>query len=145
MRMGIIAEQYSSIVTALTFFHLEVDHNMASKVKSLSPIANAPLVSASHDHKGEVEALSHEVPSYPSSGSDKNDIEDNDHKFEQVIQRDGQDVLVRWTKEEERKVVRKADFRFLPLFTVCFKYNQSHCQQITLIVHRIVDVHLDGY
>ncbi|KAF2023236.1 MFS general substrate transporter [Setomelanomma holmii] len=89
-------------------------------IKSLSPIANAPVVPASQDHKGEIEASGHEVPSYSPSGSDKNDLEDNDNIFEQVIQRDGQDVLVRWTKEEERKVVRRADFRFLSLFTLVF-------------------------
>ena len=44
--------------------------------------------------------------------------EPNDGTFHQLISRKGEQVVVSWTKEEERKVVRKADFLFLPLFTV---------------------------
>lgn len=43
----------------------------------------------------------------------------SDGLFHQHIDRDGQQVLVTWAKDEERRVVRKADFLFLPLFAVC--------------------------
>lgn len=38
--------------------------------------------------------------------------------YHQHIERNGQRVLVSWTKEEERRVVRKADYLFLPIFAV---------------------------
>lgn len=38
--------------------------------------------------------------------------------FHQVIQKNGEDFLVTWAKDEERKIVRKADFLFLPIFAV---------------------------
>lgn len=91
---------------------------MTSEVKSLVPIATAPLSSDVQQYKHEVEISGHEQPSSTSAGSDSQDEERNDHVFEQTILRNGQEVLVRWAKEEERVVVRKADFRFLPLFTV---------------------------
>ncbi|OTB07793.1 hypothetical protein M426DRAFT_267012 [Hypoxylon sp. CI-4A] len=42
--------------------------------------------------------------------------------FHQHIERNGQRVLVSWTKEEERRVVRKADLLFLPLFALMFTW-----------------------
>ncbi len=42
----------------------------------------------------------------------------NDGLFHQVIVKDGKEVLVSWTQEEQARVVRKADFLFLPLFAV---------------------------
>lgn len=42
--------------------------------------------------------------------------------YHQHIERNGQRVLVSWTKEEERRVVRKADWLFLPIFAVCATY-----------------------
>lgn len=42
----------------------------------------------------------------------------SDGVFHQIIVKDGQDVLVSWTLEEEKRVVRKADFLFLPIFAV---------------------------
>lgn len=54
-----------------------------------------------------------------SSGNGKNDPEGReDGLFHQIIDRDGEEVLVSWTKDEEERVVRKADFLFLPLFSV---------------------------
>lgn len=47
------------------------------------------------------------------------DLEDpNDGLFHQVITKEGKDILVSWTQEEQAQVVRKADFLFLPLFAV---------------------------
>jgi hypothetical protein len=48
----------------------------------------------------------------------RNPEDPEDGIFRQVITKDGKDVLVTWTKEEQAKVVRKADFLFLPLFSV---------------------------
>ncbi|KAF3063748.1 hypothetical protein GL218_02507 [Daldinia childiae] len=42
--------------------------------------------------------------------------------FHQHIERNGQQVLVSWTKEEERRVVRKADYLFLPIFALMFTW-----------------------
>ncbi len=47
--------------------------------------------------------------------------------FRQVITKNGEEVLVTWTKEEQAKVVRKADFLFLPLFAVSAR--QSHLKR----------------
>ncbi|OTA94856.1 hypothetical protein M434DRAFT_10376 [Hypoxylon sp. CO27-5] len=40
----------------------------------------------------------------------------------QHIERNGQRVLVSWTKEEEKRVVRKADYLFLPIFALMFTW-----------------------
>ncbi|XXH00181.1 hypothetical protein Hte_006523 [Hypoxylon texense] len=42
--------------------------------------------------------------------------------FHQHIERNGQQVLVSWTKEEEKRVVRKADYLFLPIFALMFTW-----------------------
>ncbi|KAI2621698.1 MFS general substrate transporter [Hypoxylon sp. NC1633] len=42
--------------------------------------------------------------------------------YHQHIERDGQRVLVSWTKDEEKRVVRKADFLFLPIFALMFTW-----------------------
>ncbi|KAI4867270.1 MFS general substrate transporter [Hypoxylon rubiginosum] len=42
--------------------------------------------------------------------------------YHQHIERNGQRVLVSWTKEEERRVVRKADYLFLPIFALMFTW-----------------------
>lgn len=62
------------------------------------------------------------IPESPAALSDggKGDLENpNDGLFHQVIVKDGEEVLVSWTREEQARVVRKADFLFLPLFAVC--------------------------
>ncbi|KEZ44019.1 hypothetical protein SAPIO_CDS3738 [Scedosporium apiospermum] len=46
----------------------------------------------------------------------------SDGVFHQIIVKDGQDVLVSWTLEEEKHVVRKADFLFLPIFALMFTW-----------------------
>lgn len=54
----------------------------------------------------------------PSDGESGNS---GDHLYyHQHIVRNGQQVLVSWTKEEEKRVVRKADYLFLPIFAVCY-------------------------
>jgi hypothetical protein len=63
-----------------------------------------------------------EVTAKTDSDSEKHDVESTeDGHFNQYIERDGKHILVNWTKEEEARVVRKADFLFLPLFTVCIR------------------------
>ncbi len=53
------------------------------------------------------------------SDGGKRDLENpNDGLFHQVIVKGGNEVLVSWTREEQARVVRKADFLFLPLFSV---------------------------
>ncbi|XDG02212.1 hypothetical protein ABKA04_001827 [Annulohypoxylon sp. FPYF3050] len=42
--------------------------------------------------------------------------------YHQHIVRNGQQVLVSWTKEEEKRVVRKADYLFLPIFALMFTW-----------------------
>lgn len=62
-----------------------------------------------------------------SDDGDKKDTEDlSDGVFRQVVTKNGAQVLVTWTRAEELKVVRKADFLFLPIFTVSIDY-PLHC------------------
>jgi len=49
----------------------------------------------------------------------EHDIEDpQDGIFRQYIEKNGLRVLISWTKDQESRVVRKADFLFLPVFVV---------------------------
>ncbi|KAI2781601.1 MFS general substrate transporter [Daldinia loculata] len=57
------------------------------------------------------------TPSDGESGSSEDNL-----YFHQHIERNGQQVLVSWTKEEERRVVRKADYLFLPIFALMFTW-----------------------
>lgn len=50
--------------------------------------------------------------------SDTESSEIGDGVFRQHIEKDDKQVLVVWDKHEEARVVRKADFLFLPLFSV---------------------------
>ncbi|KAI1495436.1 MFS general substrate transporter [Biscogniauxia marginata] len=51
------------------------------------------------------------------------DIEStNDGLFHQYIEKDERQTLVSWGKDEEARVVRKADFLFLPLFALMFTW-----------------------
>ncbi|KAJ4294452.1 hypothetical protein N0V90_008143 [Kalmusia sp. IMI 367209] len=94
---------------------------MASKVAiSLTPVAVTPLVSSRDDHEKRIESIS---ASGTLSGSEERDVEDHqDGLLHQIIVRDGKEILVSWSKDEEAKVVRKADFLFLPLFTLMFTW-----------------------
>jgi hypothetical protein len=59
-----------------------------------------------------------EITSAPSDGGERDPEYPNDVVFHQVIVKDGREVLVSWTPVEQARVVRKADFLFLPLFAV---------------------------
>lgn len=59
------------------------------------------------------------VPKAPKAGSDTDIESTNDGLLHQYIEKEGKQVLISWTKTEEARVVRKADFLFLPLFSVC--------------------------
>lgn len=93
---------------------------MASEIKSLAPVAATPLVRNLPEIEGKPGFTNRESLASTPSGSDTHDVEDNhDGNFHQVIQKGGKDVLVSWSKADEARVVRKADFLFLPIFTVC--------------------------
>lgn len=69
---------------------------------------------------GPAAVVTADVASRTDSDTEKHDIETTDDgRFHQYIERDGKQVLISWTKAEEARVVRKADFILLPLFTVC--------------------------
>ncbi|OJJ42213.1 hypothetical protein ASPZODRAFT_2122598 [Penicilliopsis zonata CBS 506.65] len=53
--------------------------------------------------------------------SDEGSFHDNT-RLEQWIEKDGQQVLVSWTKAEEAAIVRKADFILLPVFCLMFTW-----------------------
>lgn len=54
---------------------------------------------------------------------EKVDVETPSEGFLQAyIDKNGEKVLVTWTHAEQRRVVRKADFLFLPIFTVSQLY-----------------------
>lgn len=59
-----------------------------------------------------------EITSAPSDGGERDPDYPNDGLFHQVIVKDGKEVFVSWTRAEQARVVRKADFLFLPLFAV---------------------------
>ncbi|KAH6654748.1 major facilitator superfamily domain-containing protein [Truncatella angustata] len=51
---------------------------------------------------------------------DANSVQDS--VLSQQIKRNEKQIIVTWTKEEERRVVRKADFILLPLFSLMFTW-----------------------
>lgn len=55
---------------------------------------------------------------FHKSPSETESSDVGDGIFRQHIDKDGKQVLVVWSKDEEARVVRKADFLFLPLFSV---------------------------
>lgn len=65
------------------------------------------------------QASAAETNSMPSEHKNLDTENLQDGLFHQYIEKDGSQVLVSWTKEEEKSVVRKADFLFLPIFSVC--------------------------
>ena len=68
------------------------------------------------DHLKESHIPNHSAATFDGGRRDPEDP--NDGLFHQVIVKDGKEVLVSWTPEEQARVVRKADFMFLPLFSV---------------------------
>ncbi|RKU43065.1 hypothetical protein DL546_000705 [Coniochaeta pulveracea] len=72
---------------------------------------------------GPAAVVTADVASRTDSDTEKHDIETTDDgRFHQYIERDGKQVLISWTKAEEARVVRKADFILLPLFTLMFTW-----------------------
>ncbi|CAH0003970.1 unnamed protein product [Clonostachys byssicola] len=73
-----------------------------------------------HDNTLEETVVSTEVK--PAGSGPPSDPESDDRHKEQIILKDGQEHLISWTLDEERRVVRKADLLFLPIFTVMFTW-----------------------
>ncbi|KAI0897789.1 MFS general substrate transporter [Annulohypoxylon nitens] len=96
---------------------------MASQVtESLAVAATATVPAKTATHittESEVEAKE-EALRTPSDG-ESGDPGDRLY-YHQHIVRNGQQVLVSWTKEEEKRVVRKADYLFLPIFALMFTW-----------------------
>ncbi|PKS06187.1 hypothetical protein jhhlp_007504 [Lomentospora prolificans] len=61
------------------------------------------------------------TPTYTDSDEQCSEVS-GDGVFHQTIVKDGKEVLVSWTLEEESRVVRKADFLFLPIFALMFTW-----------------------
>ncbi|SPO06183.1 related to nicotinamide mononucleotide permease [Cephalotrichum gorgonifer] len=89
----------------------QVDHD--DKATSTHPDTESPLDTTQEKD------ISTEVV-FQSSDQDTEDLQDG--LFHQIIQKDGKDVHVSWTREEEARVVRKADFLFLPIFSLMFTW-----------------------
>lgn len=84
-----------------------VDSSAATNTQDEKP-APAP--------QGPVDISADDFHKSPSE-SESSDV--GDGTFRKYIEKDGKQVLVVWSKSEEARVVRKADFLFLPLFSVC--------------------------
>ncbi len=69
-------------------------------------------------HSVTIEAQADEHGAESTSDIEKQPAGTLDGKNRQIILKRGDEWLVTWTKDEERRVVRKADFLFLPIFTV---------------------------
>ena len=66
------------------------------------------------------------IPPYPPSTPDDekfsfdvatDELDTPKGRYSQYIEKNGEPILVEWTEEEERRVVRKADMFLLPIFT----------------------------
>ncbi|KAL5408500.1 hypothetical protein PMIN03_006469 [Paraphaeosphaeria minitans] len=94
---------------------------MASKVaESLARVAAGPIVPA--DDVYEKAGLAISASGTLSENAERDSEQYPDGLLHQVIERNGKEILVSWNEEEEAKVVRKADFLFLPLFTLMFTW-----------------------
>ncbi|KAJ9144773.1 MFS general substrate transporter [Coniochaeta hoffmannii] len=95
---------------------------MASQTPEVGTLAGL-RESKSTGTDGTTFVITADVAAGTDSNSEKHDVESNeDGCFHQYIERNGKQVLVSWTKAEEARVVRKADFLFLPLFTLMFTW-----------------------
>ncbi|KAI1100744.1 major facilitator superfamily domain-containing protein [Jackrogersella minutella] len=75
----------------------------------------------------------------PSNGESGNS-ESNLH-YHRYIVRNGQQVLVNWTKEEERRVVRKADFLFLPIFAIIlYRVRPHYWIPLQVVVWGVIEI-----
>lgn len=59
--------------------------------------------------------------------------------FATNIDKDGKRVLITWTRQDERKVVRKADLLFLPVFLVRPQPPALCCQTDEIIAALLLD------
>lgn len=89
------------------------------------------------------------TPTYTDSDEQCSEVS-GDGVFHQTIVKDGKEVLVSWTLEEESRVVRKADFLFLPIFAVRTSTNRhsgtaAFCYPIVANCQALADVYVDGY
>lgn len=87
----------------------------ASSAVDSSAATNTHDEKSAAAHQGPVDVTADDFHKSPSE-TESSDI--GDGIFRQHIERDGKQVLVVWSKSEEARVVRKADFLFLPLFSV---------------------------
>lgn len=90
----------------------QVTESLAVAATATAPSKMAAQLVAEAGVDAKEEGLN--TPSDGESGSSEDNL-----YFHQHIERNGQRVLVSWMKEEERRVVRKADYLFLPIFAVC--------------------------
>ncbi|KAI0119414.1 MFS general substrate transporter [Daldinia grandis] len=93
----------------------QVTESLAVAAAAAAPTKTAAQLIAQAGADAKEEDLS--TPSDGGSG-----ISEDGLYFHQHIERNGQQVLVSWTKEEERRVVRKADYLFLPIFALMFTW-----------------------
>lgn len=74
---------------------------------------------------------------------EKDDLENfQDGLLRQSIEKEGREVVITWTKEEEARVVRKVDFLFLPLFSV--SAGSLLKAEVSFLHCNTADVCLDG-
>ncbi|KAI8964039.1 MFS general substrate transporter [Daldinia sp. FL1419] len=93
----------------------QVTESLAVAASAAAPTKTAAQLVSEAGVNAKEESLS--TPSDGESGH----LED-DAYYHQHIERNGQQVLVSWTKEEERRIVRKADWLFLPIFALMFTW-----------------------
>lgn len=91
--------------------------DLVSTVSSSPPAVVSEKSNSVIDEKGGV-VFEFKDKSDASSDPESHESTPSDGPFHQIIQKDGKDFLVSWTKEEETRVVRKADWLFLPIFSV---------------------------
>ena len=81
--------------------------------------ASRPVALASVDTESPPESVKDGF----TTPEEKQDLEAHkDGQLRAYIDKHGEKVLVTWTHAEQRKVVRKADFLFLPIFTVSLQF-----------------------
>ena len=97
---------------------------MASRATETFTAASSALPAVSRVGTADEKADRHDllaptVKPHDGSETPSDDIENPQNGvFHQYIEKNGREFLVTWTKEEEKRIVRKADFLFLPIFAV---------------------------
>lgn len=95
------------------FITTDMDHEREVRQDDDQSGTSSPSIS---DHLKESHITERAIA--PTNGGERDPEDPNDGSFHQVIVKDGTEVLVSWTRAEQTRVVRKADFLFLPLFAV---------------------------